>query len=349
MGADIRLIDQKGQDITDTAINFGKARLGFPTTKKVKVYNAGDKIAYNIELEALQHESSDSYKWKCFRMYEDSKAVKKINLGDLGPGKYLEGTKKEEIEFISDGILMEKWNTGGIIYDTKSIKFVKNTGDGSGISAARLEWNINNIKNIEVSFKIKLEVDKSFENYDSAILNFPLRMNSRKDHRGYCVSIQKRRKDGKIYIAFYKGGKGMVENLDRDYGTNLYNTGWIKFDESKDIKFKLYNNVHDQPCFQLFIDKKPISLKNTDDPTQKTMIVIDKDADTAYVGGGKAFLDYSIWNGDISLELSDFNLSHDIQEHEILLQTVVGNEAENNKLYSSYLNLSYEEDNNTLE
>lgn len=41
-------------------------------------------------------------------MYEDSEAVNKINLGDLGPGKYLEGTTKEEIEFVEYGVLTEK-------------------------------------------------------------------------------------------------------------------------------------------------------------------------------------------------------------------------------------------------
>lgn len=344
MGADIRLIDSKGNDITEDTINFGKARLGFPTVKKVKVYNKGDQIAYNVELYALQHENSEAYKWKSFKMYEDSEAVNKINLGDLGPGKYLEGTTKEEIEFVEYGVLTEKWNTGGINYDTKSLKFLKNTGDGSGISAARLEWNIENMKNIEIAFKIKLEVDTKFENYDSAILNFPLRMGAKKDQRGYCVSFQKRRKDGRLYAAFYKGGKGMVENLDRDYGTNLYNTGWIKFDESKEIRFKLYNNVYDQPCFQLFIDNKPVTLQDTTNPKNKKTLIVDTDAKTAYIGGGKTFLDYSIWNGDISLEISEFSLFHDIQEHEILLQTTVGSEAENDQIYDSYLNLSYEED-----
>ena len=62
MGADIRLIDSKGRDITEDTINFGKARLGFPTVKKVKVYNAGDQIAYNVELYALQHGDSEAYK-----------------------------------------------------------------------------------------------------------------------------------------------------------------------------------------------------------------------------------------------------------------------------------------------
>lgn len=344
MGADVRLIDSNGKDITETPINFGKARSGFPTIKKVKVYNAGDKIAYNIELESLQYENSESHKWKSFKMYDHSTAVNKINLGDLGPGKYLEGTLEESIEFVSNGVLTEKWNTGGINYDTKSLKFLKNTGDGSGISAARLEWNIDNMKNVEIAFKIKLEVDTSYVNYDSAILNFPLRMNSRKDQRGYCISFQKRRKDDKLYAALYKGGKGMVENLDRDYGTNLYNTGWINFDESKEIKFKMYNNVLDQPCFELFIDNKPVTLQFTENPKIKKTLIVDEDAKTAYVGGGKSFLDYSIWNGDISLEITDFYLSHDIQEHAISLQTIVGNDAENNKVYNSYLNLSYEEE-----
>ena len=136
----------------------------------------------------------------------------------------------------------------------------------------------------------------------------------------------------------------MVENLDRDYGTNLYNTGWIKFDESKEIRFKLYNNVYDQPCFQLFIDNKPVTLQDTTNPKNKKTLIVDTDAKTAYIGGGKTFLDYSIWNGDISLEISEFSLFHDIQEHEILLQTTVGSEAENDQIYDSYLNLSYEED-----
>ena len=150
------------------------------------------------------------------------------------------------------------------------------------------------MKNVEIAFKMKLEVDSSFTNYDSAILNFPLRMGTKKDQRGYCISFQKRRKDGKLYAAFYKGGKGMVENLDRDYGTNLYNTGWIKFDESKEIRFKLYNNVYDQPCFQLFIDNQAVTFQSTENSKIKKTLIVDDDAKTAYVGGGKTFLDYSI-------------------------------------------------------
>lgn len=344
MGADIRLIDEKGNDITDSTINFGKARLGFPTTQKIKILNQGDKIAYNLKFSSESNDSLIANDWKFFQMYENSEQTQEISLGDLGPGKYLEGMQEKSVEFIQNGILSEKWNTGEILYDAKNLKFIKNTGDGSGISAARLEWNLDNVKNFEMEFKIKLEADLSYDNFDTAILNFPLRMNSRKDQRGYCFSFQKRRKDGKIYSAIYKGGKGMVENLDRDYGTNIYNTGWIDFNEEHKIKFKLYNNVYDQPCFELYINNQPVLFKSSENPKHTTYLVIDQDEKSAYVSGGKLFLDYSIWNGDISLELTDVKIAQDIQEHAIMFQTVLGNEAVNNEVYSGYINMSYEEE-----
>lgn len=341
----IELIDEKGIVIDQmTGINFGRARAGFPSSKYFKVYNNSDKVAYNVSLKPSG--DSEAVNWKSFKLYDESKPVNELILGDIPPNSYFEGEKTNKIEFIKDnGLFREVWNTGKIEWHTSSIKFIKNTGDGSGISGARLALDgLGLLKTLDVSFKTKMEVDLSYENFDTTIINFPIRMNSNNNLKGYCISFRRRRSDNKFYAAIYKDGKGMIDNQDRDYGVNLYNTGWIdSYNEDKTIRFKVWNTLDNKPCFEIYLDNQLLTLRKTSDVSITTTTVIDEE-ETTYLNPGGLFLDYSIWNGDISLEIINLVVKHEIPEHLIAMQTTVDYEAINNSIHNTKLEVSYEEE-----
>lgn len=338
----IELINEKGITIQD--INFNRARAGMPVFKYFKVYNDSDKIAYNVTLQVTGEDEATA--WKAFKLSEETNAVKVALLGDIPPNSYYEGNKTERIEFIKDnGMFREVWNTGKIEWHNSSIKFIKNTGDGSGISGARIALDgLGLLKTLDVSFKTKLETDLSYNNFDTTIINFPLRMNSNKDLRGYAISFRRRRSDNKFYAAIYKSGKGMVDNQDRDYGTNLYNTGWIDdYDEDKVIRFKVWNTLDNKPCFEIYLDNKKLTLRKSNNLSITSTTVID-DEETLYLNAGNLFLDYSIWNGDISLEIIDLMITHEVSEQLIAMQTTVDYNAVNDSVHNTELEISYEED-----
>lgn len=341
----IELIDVKGNVINQASgIDFGSARAGFPSSKYFKVYNDSDKIAYNVTLSV--DGTTEAVDWKAFKLYDDSLPTKQLVLGDLFPNSYFEGQEAKKIEFVKgDSMFREVWNTGIIEYHTSSIKFVKNTGDGSGISGARIALDgLGLLKTLDVSFKTKMEVDLSYENYDTTIINFPIRMNSNKDLKGYCISFRRRRSDNKFYASVYKNGKGMVDNQDRDYGTNFYNSGWIDaYDEDMTIRFKVWNNLNNQPCFEIYLNDKPLTLKKSSNTSISTTTVID-DEEITYINAGGFFIDYSIWNGDISLEILDLVVKHEIPEHLITYQTTISFDTEDKSIHKSELIVEYEED-----
>lgn len=341
----IELINEKNVVIDQTSgIDFGRARAGFPSSKYFKVYNNSDKVAYNVTLQA--EGDTEAADWKAFKLYDNSKAKQEIMLGDIPPNSYFEGEATKKIEFVKgDSMFREVWNTGTIEYHTSSIKFIKNTGDGSGISGARIALDgLGLVKTLDVSFKTKLEVDLSYENYDTTIINFPIRMNSNRDLKGYCISFRRRRSDNKFYAAVYKNGKGMVDNQNRDYGDNFYNSGWISsYNEDKVIRFKVWNDLNNRPCFQIYLDDKPLTLRKANNTSISATTVIDNE-ETVYLNPGGLFLDYSIWNGDISLEIDDLTIKHEIPEHLISMQTTVAFDAIDKSVHNSKLVVTYEEE-----
>lgn len=341
----IELINNKGEIINqEDGINFGSARAGFPSSQYFKVFNNSDKIAYNVTLST--EGDPEVVSWKAFKMYDDASAETELILGDIPANSYFEGQATKNIEFIKgDTMFREVWNTGVIEYQTSSIKFIKNTGDGSGISGARVALDgLGLVKTLDVSFKTKMEFDLSYENYDTTNINFPVRMNSNKDMKGYCLAFRRRRSDGKFYASVYKGGKGMVDNQDRDYGTNFYNTGWIDgYTEDKVIRFKVWNNLKNQPCFEIYLDDEKLTLRKSSNVSITTQTVID-DEEVTYLNEGGLFLDYSIWNGDVSLEISDLKIKHEIPEHMIAIQTIVSFDATDKSTYNSKLVVTHEEE-----
>lgn len=341
----IELIDAKGITIDETSgINFGRARAGFPSLKYFKVYNDSDKVAYNVTLKP--DGDTEAVNWKAFKLYDDSTPSSELVLGDIAPNSYYEGESTKKIEFIKgDPMFREVWNTGTIEYHTSSIKFIKNTGDGSGISGARIALDgLGLLKTVDVSFKTKMEVDLSYENFDTTIINFPVRMNSNGNLKGYCVSFKRRRSDGKFYAAIYKNGKGMTDNQDRDYGINFYNTGWISsYNEDKTIRFKVWNTLDNKPCFQIYLDDQLLTLKKSSNISIATTTVIDEE-ETVYLKPGGLFLDYSIWNGDISLEILDLVIKHELPEHLIAMQTIVDFNAIDKSIHNTQLVVTYEEE-----
>lgn len=345
MPANVIITDLEGKNIT--SIEYGRIIMGKDQLKVFTLKNLGDSKAYNVTIffeNTINASDKDKLatSWKSLSI--DGETFKDIiNVGTIQPKSSLEGKELLEIKFSTDNeSVIERWNTGVTSYDNGNLIFTNNTGDGSGVSGRRLAMEYGNIRDFDIKFKLSNVIDNDYSSDSNLMCNFCLRMNSKRDAKGYMISVQRRRTDGKLYIAIYKDSLGFVSNNERDTGTRIFNTSFESYNDNDEINIKLYNDEEDRPCFEAYNNGKVMFFNSADKKEKDLLVAIDKNK--TYTGEGRFYLDSALWKGDVSYKISDLSITKEIYNKPIYLKTNIDRNIANDKdIFTSYLTVKYEE------
>lgn len=351
MSANVVLIDPETNEIVDE-INFSKSITNREYIKPFIVKNVGDKKAYNINLEATYYTSEGSAtfedenlaaSWKSFCFTRDGEYGPSLSLGDLNPNRAVEGKTNMEFTFTGPNeTFVERWNTGITEWSAGGLDFVNNTRDGSGVSGRRIAIETGKTRDFEIQFKLVTEKDDNYTSDTNLQVNFCVRMNSNFNRVGYIISIQRRRRDGKLIVLIYKNGVGYTTNNNRDNGERIFSSSFIDYNENNFIKLKVYNDEEGFPCFEVLNNRENIRFNSSDGLDKNVKVAMDREK--TFTKEGRTYLDSALWKGDVKYSMRDVSMTVDEFNHQIYVKTRIDDIAIDNKEYSSAINISFEED-----
>lgn len=359
MAVDLKIIGENEQEVDlSTGLDFGVARKGVPTLVKFKVKNVGTTTARDVFLipstlneqsEVSEEEYANqlkSVKWKSFGFNENDLFSKKLNIGDIKPNKFAEGTKTLMVLFKNANSceLKDVWTTGVTEFiDGKHI-FKKANDNPSGQVGKRMSCPIlDSCRDFETEFFLDFKTIQEGGEYQASV-NVPIRINSKGDGLGYMFMIRYKRETNQIFVTVQKNARGMITNTDRDYGEKLFETtANHTFNKGKKIGLKVYNNALNQPTFEVKYGGEKLLLTKSYTYDEEGFSLSDKSS-TSYENSGKFYFDFSLNDGDISCSLEDMIIKTEELEQFIYMKTVIGDDAQNKTMYKSSAIISYIED-----
>lgn len=359
MAVELQFLDMNNKEISlTTGVDYGLTRKGIPVIKAVKLKNVGDVTARDLILTATTLDSSaqvspEEYEnqliaasWKSFSLTENGEYNKKLNLGNIRPGRFLEGTKYLTEEFTSqhDCMFKEVWSTGITEFKENKIVFKKLDNETKGNIAKRMSCSsLKAPRDLKVEFNVEFNSQADIESEMNAMLIFPVRMNSKGDDTGYLILFQYNRQENRFYASIHKNAKGMASNIDRVYGTKIFDTITFKtFDKSKKLGFNIYNNASGNPTFEILYGGEKMILANSIGSSVEEYSKTDT-ASGSYKTGGDFYIDCGLYDGDISCSISNMTIETEELEQPIYIKTYIGDNGKNKVNYKSSVEVSYVE------
>lgn len=357
MAAELQFLDMNNEEISlETGIDYGLSRKGIPIIKAVKLKNVGDVTARDLILTATTLNSSsevsaEEYEnqlvaasWKSFSLVQDGEYSQKLNLGDVRPGRFLEGTKTVKEEFASqkDCMFEDVWSTGITEFKEEKMTFKKLTDDSKGNIAKRMRCTkLTAPRDLKVEFNMEFNSEPDVESEMNGMLIFPIRMNSKGDETGYLVLFQYNRQEDRFFVSIHKNAKGMASNIDRAYGTKIFDTIAFKsFDKSKKLGFNVYNNASGNPTFEILYGGEKMLLTNSIGSVKEEYSKTDTASD-AYKTGGDFYMDLGLYDGDLTFSISNMTIQTEELEQPIYIKTYITDNGKNKVDYKSSVEVSY--------
>lgn len=358
MAVDLRFYDENVMLLDE--IDGGQSRINYGNITPVKIKNEGKDKARNViigacplntieELKTMMsdEEAEREYKkqlqaasWKSFCLTEDGNYKPELELGNILPESFLEGSLLQNEPFIDKetSLFKEAWSYCLESWGNNSLKIYKN--ESRSQTAQRKQIDIGKKRDIEIKFKLNYERNKDDYNKNNCLVIFPVRIDSR--GYGYILSFQFRASDGKCYFGVYKNGKGMVSNLNRTYGTRFLNTtGFLDFDPNKLMGARIFTNEDDETCFEFTLNGEKQELYSSTDKSKhgKTM----SDDSNMFPDAGEMFFDVGLYYGDLGVTISNFQIETESDQQIVYIKSKIDGNAENAQDYVSAISLSYTE------
>lgn len=358
MAVDLKFYDEDVMLLDE--IDGGQSRINYGNITPIKIKNEGKDKARNViigacplnTLDELKTTMSDTeaekeYKkqlqaasWKTFCLTKDGNYVTELELGNIAPESFLEGKllQNEPFNDKDTSLFQKAWSFCLEKWGNNSLSIYKNASKSQ--TAQRKQINIGKKRDIEIKFKLNYERQKEDYNKSNCLVIFPVRIDSR--GYGYILSFQFRASDGKCYFGVYKNGKGMVNNLNRTYGTRFLNTvGFLEFDPSKLMGAKIYTNDEDETCFEFMLNGEKQQLYSSTDKNNHGTVM--KDTENKYPDAGEMYFDVGLYYGDLGITLSNFSIETESDQQIVYVKSKIDGNAENEQDYVSAISLSYTE------
>lgn len=355
MAVDLKFYDEKSIILNE--INSGESRMNYGTITPIKIKNDGTDKAKSCIISAATLNTLDELKqidsehakelfknqqlaasWKSFSLKKDGEYTSELFLGNINPGCYLEGTQTLNDNFSDpeNSLFENVWSYCLETRENNSLKIYKN--EAKSQTAQRKAINIGKKRDVEIKFKFNYEYDSSAYAKNSCLVIFPVRVDSR--GYGYLLSFQFRASDGKCFFGIYTKGKGMVDNLNRTYGTRIFDTNaYKKFDPTKFIGARIYTNDEDETCFEFILDDEKQVLYKTGKTSENGTTVIDKN--NSYPEAGLMYFDVGLYYGDLSVSFEDFSITTETDQQTVYVKSKITNAAVNGLDYTSAITISY--------
>lgn len=356
MSVNLQFYDENAMELSE--IDAGESRMNYGTITALKLKNDGTDRARQCILSAAPLKALEELKetmseedalveyekqklaasWKTFSLTKDGTFKPELELGNIQAGKYLEGvqTLHEAFSNRENSLFQNVWSYCLETWGQNAIKIYKEQAKSQ--TAQRKQINIGEKRDIEIKFKINYEYDSSAYAKNSCLVIFPVRIDSR--GYGYILSFQFRASDGKCFFGIYKDGKGMVNNLNRTYGTRIFDTnGYKAFDSNKFLGAKIYTNDDNDTCFEFTLDGVSQILYKTKDKTVYGTTVID--TENNYPNAGEMFFDVGMYYGDLSITMSNFSITTETDQQTIYVKSTIDENASDGESYTSAISVSY--------
>lgn len=356
MAVELKFYDEDVMELNE--IDAGESRMNYGTITAVKIKNEGTDRAKNCIIDSCPLNTLDELKttmndeeakaeyekqlmaasWKSFSLIKDGNYSTELELGNINPGCFLEGTQtlQEPFSNIETSMFQSVWSYCLEQWSNNSLKIYKDTAKSQ--TAQRKVLNIGEHRDIDIKFKLNYDYDSSAYAKSSCLVIFPVRIDPR--GYGYILSFQFRASDGKCFFGVYKDGKGMVSNLSRTYGTRIFDTnGYKEFDSSKYMGAKVYTNENDEICFEFILNGEKQVLYKTSDKSIKGTTVVD--TTNAYPNAGAAYFDVGMYYGDLAITLSNFSISTETDQQTVYIKSKIDGNATDGENYTSAISISY--------
>lgn len=341
-------------------IDGGTSRINFGQITPIKIKNEGQDKARNCIISSSTLNTLDELKkslgdsegekeynkqvsaasWKTFSLAENGEYKSELNLGKINPNSFLEGTETIQEQFSNKdkSLFQDSWSFCKESWGNGALKVYKDQAKSQ--TAQRKEINIGSKRDIDIKFKLKYEFDSSAYAKSNCLVIFPVRVDDR--GYGYILSFQFRASDGKCYFGVYKNGKGMLTNLNRTYGTRIFDTNaFLEFDQSKYLGAKVYTNEDDETCFEFTLNGEKQVLYRTKDKKKIGTTVVDTENNHPKAGG--MFFDVGMYYGDLAVTLSNFTITTETDQQVVYIKSKIDGNAKDNEDYKSAITVSYTE------
>lgn len=355
MAIDIKFYNtDKAELSTVDGLDLGKSRKGVPNILAFKVKNAGDVTAREVVISSDVCDATvgqtDEYAkqqlaatWRSFSLSEKGPFVNQLRVGNLKPGAWVEGIKQTKILTTNETAcqLKDSWTTGYTLFKNNVLTFRKTNSsetEASGQVAKRMKvQDLNTCRDFEIEFNIDANYTTEGQGSGLGFIGFPIRQDA--TGTGYYLMIRFRRSDNKFQVVLYKNAKGMLSNLDRDYGTQFASTQtWTTYTKSKPFKLSC-KNENDIPVFKVSYGGEDLTLVKSNSDIVATSIS-DTDSDKK-IESGKFYVELSLDIGDISMALSNITFKTEELEQPIYMRTYLSDAAIDKTQYKSSVVVSY--------
>lgn len=339
-------------------IDAGESRINYGTITPIVIKNEGTdraracilsacplntleelKTEMSEEEAVLEHEKQkNAASWKTFCLKKDGNYTPELEIGNINAGYFLQGeqTIAEPFSNKETSLFQDVWSYCLESWGNNGIKIYKDQAKSQ--TAQRKSIDIGERKNVEIKFKLDYEYDSSAFNKSSCLVIFPVRVDSR--GYGYILSFQFRASDGKMFFGVYKDGKGMVDNLNRTYGTRIFDTnGYKVFDPNKFMGARVYTNEDDETCFEFILDGEKQTLYKTKDKTVKSTTVVD--TENNYPNAGLMYFDVGMYYGDLGVTLKNFSITTETDKQVVYIKSKIDETAIDGEVYDSAISVSY--------
>lgn len=352
-----------------TGLDLGKVRRGYENITKVYIKNDGDSTAKNVsivsgQIDPLDEDQKIASGWQTFSL-NNKDFSSSLDLGDIKPDKFVEGTSTIIDQFLSQRESIFKYILGSAKIDYTSPILTLYQDDATSQAYGRSQVALENAKDLDYKFKIGYKGDKQIfsslpsgqQNISMAI--FAMRINGSgesrdNDNTGYLVEFFMSPKyENKCQIKITKGGKGIAGSSDRSYGYIIGDTGdvWIDYSPSiSEFRVRLYNDEDGTPSFEIYKDGEQIDIykykwndKRTSTSRTDEKVKTLKDDEKWYITGGKTFFDVNLQKGSESFLLSDFSVDYNNIKAPIFIKTKINDKGVNGKKYTSAAVLVYQD------
>lgn len=339
-------------------IDGGTSRINYGQITPVKIKNEGlDKARQCIlssgtlnsldELQTLlgEVEGEEEYNrqltaasWKTFCLTKDGEYKSEIELGEINPQSFLEGEETIQEQFTNKekSLFQDSWSYCKEQWGNGSLKIYKDTAKSQ--AAQRKQIDIGNKRDVDIRFKLKYDYDSDAYAKSNCLVIFPVRVDDR--GYGYILSFQFRASDGKCYFGIYKNGKGMLTNLNRVYGSRIFDTNaFLKFDPTKYMGARVYTNENDETCFEFTLNGEKQILYRSKDKKKIGTTVVDEENNHPKAGG--MFFDVGMYYGDLGITLSNFAITTETEQQTVYIKSKIDSNAKDNEDYKSAITISY--------
>lgn len=356
MAVDIQFYDENVMELNE--INAGESRMNYGTITAVKIKNEGTDKARGCIISACplntleelkstmsEEDAETEYKkqqqaatWKSFSLTKDGIYSPELELGNIQAGKFLEGTQtfKESFSNKDSSVFQNVWSYCMESWGQNAIKIYKEQAKSQ--AAQRKQLNIGSRRDVEIKFKLNYECDASTYAKNNCLVIFPVRIDSR--GYGYVLSFQFRASDGKCFFGVYKDGKGMTSNLNRTYGTRIFDTNAFKpFDSSKFMGARIFTNDNDETCFEFILDGEKQILYSTKDKNINSTTVVD--TENNYPDAGLMYFDVGMYYGDLGVTISNFSITTETDQQTVYIKSKIESDAIDGEDYTSGISVSY--------